>query len=132
MAARRRFNREFKVEAVKLVQDRGMSIAQAAHGTPTAVCRPTASAGDLAGNRGETLRFRPGRVSNVDPCVATRSPCRDHRSHTISVFGPDLGMPLMATPEPLSDERRPQTRGAGPRAVSGGARFPTGHTGSAA
>lgn len=30
MAARRKFTREFKVEAVKLVRDRGVSMAQAA------------------------------------------------------------------------------------------------------
>ena len=47
MAARWRFNREFKVEAVKLVQDPGVSIAHAARCTPTAVCRHIASAGEL-------------------------------------------------------------------------------------
>ena len=30
MAARRKFSREFKLEAVKLVRDRGVSMAQAA------------------------------------------------------------------------------------------------------
>lgn len=31
MAQRRTFSREFKLEAVKLVKDRGVSVAQAAH-----------------------------------------------------------------------------------------------------
>jgi transposase len=51
MAARRKFTGEFKVEAVKLVRDRGVSIAQAAHPLPRRQTRVRARRA-LAGRSG--------------------------------------------------------------------------------
>ena len=66
MAGRRKFTREFKLEAVKLVRDRGVTMAQAARDLDLNVNVLRTNLGCIWGaNRSETPKRPPSRRPSV-------------------------------------------------------------------